>query len=870
MNTPRPSRRWFTRPPAIALGVVVLLALAAWIAVAAWFPPARVRALLAAQLSRSLAREVTFDDVGLRILPPVRLQAKGVRIAEPGGLSGGAAVEIEALSLDLDAWALLRQRFVLRQVVLDRPALHVVLHADGRTNLDGLAATDAKRRSAPMDFDVRTLRVRQGRVLLDDLRAKRRTAFQLDTELGFSSRGGQRLATSGHTTLSDLALGPLAARRIADLDPSLAKLEWVIDHDGRFDGATGRLALTRLSLGLGEATLALSGTIDHPGPRATVDLRARGQRVDLAALLEALSAADAKALHGIRGRGRLAFDLGIRGTLAPGRRPDVTGTLEVEDGAFGYPGAPPVDGVRFTAHFAPDRVEIADLRGRVSDQPLRAQITASRFADPHVRFALQGNLDLATIAPLVAPKDVKLAGRADVNVRGEGRAKDPGAIALDGRAQLTAVSVEAPTLPKRIDGIGAAIQFSPARAAVRGLTARAGKSSFRMSADVARPLALLAARGTVAPARLDFTFVSPYLDVAELLPPGPGDPLHFNATGGGKVTIGRLLNDKLDVRNVTMDVTLAPSVIEIPAFALDAYGGRVHGHSRLDFTAPYGLGFALAGRADHVRAEDLLDAWTPVRKGVLTGTFDGDFDLSGDGTQPDQLKRTLSALGVAQFLQGQIGGPVLEQIAEVTRTPSFRELRFKDTRVPFRVEHGRVVSDSLRLATSVGDWRVAGATGFDGVVDYAVSVTLAPEVASRIGIQPALAAGALSDPQGRVVLDLRVTGPAKAPRVILDTRSMRDRIAGRAGSLLTEQRRKIEQDLLQKTGLGGVDSMAKALPKLSGKDVVKDVEKQGRDLLEGFFGRKKPAAPPAPPPDTGRPVITAPAARDTAARDTAH
>jgi AsmA-like C-terminal region/AsmA family len=865
MNTPTRSSPPL-RPLVFALAAVLAVIVIAWGALALLFPPARIRTLLQSQLSRSLRREVAFESVALHVFPPVRLTAKQVRIGEPGGLARGVALGAAAFDLDLDVIALLQRRLVLRSVTLDRPSFHLVLEPDGATNFDSLATSSARQDGAPMDVAVRTLSIRGGRVLIDDLRAHRRIAFGLDTKLAFAGAGGGRqIATSGRTQVSDLAFGPTSARRLANLNSSLAKLDWVIDHDGRFDAASGRLTLAKLALELGRARISLAGTVDHPGPRATLDLRARGSNVELADVLSYLSAADAKAVHGIRGGGRLAFDLTVRGAIRPGRLPDLGGTLSVTDGSFGYPMAPPVEGVRFTARFAPDVVEIADLRARVADQPLRALLSARRFSDPLVRFAVQGNLDLAAVAPLVVPKDTKLTGRADLNVRGEGRAKDPGSIALEGRATLAAVSVEAPKLPKRVDGITAAIQFSPTSASVRGLTARAGKSSFRMTADVARPLALMAARGKVAPAVLEFTFDSPYLDLAELLPPGPAEPIKLNARGGGRVNIARLINQKLDVRNVAMNVSLEPAVIAIPSFTLDAYGGRIRGNSRLDFTSPFGLAYTVKGEAQSVRAEDFLAAWTPVQKGVLTGTFDTGFDLSGDGLEPAQVRSTLAALGYAAFVQGQIGGPVLDAIATLTRTPEFRELRFKDARLPFRVEHGRVVTDSARFVGSTGEWRVAGAVGFDGALDYAVSTTLPPNVAARLGLKPALAAGALADDKGRVLIDLHVGGTAKSPRIAWNTRSMRDRLAGKASTLLTEQREKIKDELLRQTGAGGgVDSVLRALPKITTKTTGRELEKQGHDLLQSLFGRK-PAHAPADSGAAGR-LPAAPG--DSAARDT--
>src|SRR4029453_17022812 len=133
-------------------------------------------------------------------------------------------------------------------------------------------------------------------------------------------------------------------------------------------------------------------------------------------------------------------------------------------------------------------------------------------------FRVEGDVDLAAVAPLIAPKDTKLGGRAAVNVSGTGRAKDPGGFALDGRARLRGVSVQRPALPSRIEQIQGDVRFSHAQASLTGFSARAGKSSFALDGTATRPLALLAKPGSMAPSKVDFTLRSPYLDLAELLP----------------------------------------------------------------------------------------------------------------------------------------------------------------------------------------------------------------------------------------------------------------------------------------------------------------------------------------------------------------
>jgi len=564
-STSRRGRLWLW----LIVGAIALLGVA-WGAVAILFPPARVRSIVQAQLGQALSREVRFADASVGLFPPIRLTVKAPELAEPGGFTRGAAFRADALHLDLDVFALLGRRIVVRRLVVTRPTLHLVMRPDGTTNLDdiGKKPTEAgPAGGAPMDLELKALDIEQGRMLLDDLKGQKRTTLALGSHLALrSQQAGTRIATTGTTEITDVAFGPLSAAKLSDLDHSLANLKWKIEHDGAFDAKQNRLALQRLTLAFGKTEMALSGIVDQPGPKARLDLRAKGSQLDLGEVLAFVAVADAKAVKGIRGSGRLDFDLAVRGGIGPGQKPDLTGTLAIADGAFRYSGAPAgVEALSLVARLAPDEVQVGRLSARVigSDgrplAPLTGSLSVRQFADPRLTFALNGPVNLAAVAPLVAPQNTKLAGTAVIDLRGQGLAKDPGSFALEGKANLANVSVEAPDLPKKVEKIQAEIQFSPSHAAVRRFTMQAGKSSVGLDATVARPLALMGELGKVEPAEVDFDLRSPYLDLAELLPVTPGSPVLPNARGHGRVTIGRLKKEKLDISSLNAQLDLTPA-----------------------------------------------------------------------------------------------------------------------------------------------------------------------------------------------------------------------------------------------------------------------------------------------------------------------
>ena len=855
-----PRRRSPWRLPLIIVGALAALVVVAWVALAIAFPPARVRALVQAQLARSVRREARFEDASISLWPPVRITVRGPALAEPGGFAAGSAFRAKSVLLDLDLLGLLGRRLVVGRLEIVEPFVHLVLRPDGTTNFDGLvppagAPASGGAPAAPgLDLLVREFRVRDGRLQVDDGRAHRRIVLGLDTRLGFSlEHGGERIGTAGQWAVSGLAFGPDTVARLSGLNRSLAALTWNVEHRGALDLATHRLTLDRVALAFGRSELALSGTVNNFGPHALLALRARGDKLDLGQLLGFLAAADLPALKGVTGTGVARFDLAIAGGVAPGQRPEVTGTVAVGNASLRYPAARlPIEGVSFNARFTPDAVEVPDLTARIAGQPLAASLEARHFVDPAVRFAVKGDLDLGAVGPLVAPKDTRVAGRATLDVRGSGRAKDPGSLALEGRAALSDVSAESPALPKKVEGVNGVIAFSPARADLQNLTARAGQSSFTMSGSATRPFALLAKAGTVPPAAVQFRFDSPYLDLAELLPPGPSKPTQFNASGGGEVAIGRLRNQKLDVRNVKAKVTLAPNRLEVPSFSLDGYGGAVAGRASFGIENLARPTFSIKAHADSVRANDFLSAFTPAA-GILNGSVNADFDLSGAGSQPKQVLESLTAVGLAAMRQGHLSGPALDAIAKLTGREELRDLRFNDLHLPFRVERGRVVTDPVKLTGPYGDWTATGAIGFDGALDYAVNMALPRDVVAGLGSAGALAAAALADRQGHVPVDLLIGGNARAPHVALDAKAMAARLSGHAGAAAQEQRDKLAREALE-GALGkkfAPDSTGKQ-PSLDSPQVREAVQKKANELLEGLFGKKKaPAAPDTARRDSG-------------------
>jgi len=489
-------------------------------------------------------------------------------------------------------------------------------------------------------------------------------------------------------------------------------------------------------------------------------------------------------------------------------------------------------------------LRVENLRARVADQPIQGEAEVVGAEDPTVRFALTGKLDLAAVSRMIGPADMHFTGAADVDLRGRGRAKDAGAMDLDGRVVLAGVRVETPE--RTLENVKGALTFSKQRATARGLEARSGASSFALEATVTRPLALTAEPGTTSPADVDFTLRSPYLDLAELMPATPGSPLLPNARGTGQISVARLKNEGLDVRDVSARIRLEPGVVTADPFLASAYGGVARGALAADFSRSDAPKITVRAQLDSARVDSLLTTWTGAG-GLLKGTLVTHLDITAAGVSPEDIQRSLAGEGELLVLNGVLGpAPVLSKVASLTRMPSLETLRFRDARSPFRIENGRVLTGPAALHGNFGDAVLAGAVGFDGSLDYVASLTIPKSLVARMGAEAALAAGALSDDEGNVLLDLRIGGSAQKPNVSLDQKAMADRLTGKAMKLIQRQGQGFEKKLFDALGIApasgdsaGSDSARRDTTQVTDgqrRQLEKQLKSKAQDLLRGFFG----------------------------------
>ncbi len=154
--------------------VFVLVAIlgmgAATVALKAFFPEPKIRAMIVDAARKQLGREVKLTGIGVGL---TGLSLRGLEISERPNFEAGTFLSVESFSLRPSWRALLQKRLVVASALAEGLEVKVIKAADGKFNYETLAAAAPATSAAPAakspegppaEFNIRHLRIKRGSV----------------------------------------------------------------------------------------------------------------------------------------------------------------------------------------------------------------------------------------------------------------------------------------------------------------------------------------------------------------------------------------------------------------------------------------------------------------------------------------------------------------------------------------------------------------------------------------------------------------------------------------------------------------------------------------------------------------------------------
>jgi len=587
------------------------------------------------------------------------------------------------------------------------------------------------------------------------------------------------------------------------------------------------LSLDSVALGIRQITLVLTGTVERTQTTPSLNLTLTSTKADVAQLLSLVPREYMEGAEGITSTGTFQFSMNISGEVGETVQPAVRGTFTVSNGSIRYPALPKsITNINVQGSFErPPAIGGRKPQGKFTLEKFSATLGTSTiggalsivdFDDPMLSASFRGNLNLGEVKeyyPLDPGTDLTGAITGDFSI--SGKAKVQTSIKANGRLEFKNVTIKTATSPKPLRNLNGSIAFNNQLIESKQLTMTIGESDMQLAFTMRNYLALVMEEAAAAgkPSML-VTLTSRQLRTADLMPDETRAQPETKQAAGAKgdketqaallptmdvdasVSIGKFVTEKFEFTDARGSVKIRDGVITLQNFSVNAFQGSVVARGMLDVRRmdrrPFDLNLDITG----VEANAFLPKFTSFGNNMF-GKFSMNTSIRGDLNDTLGLNtKTLAGQGTVQVFDGKlVGYPLTMKLADYTGVNELREVQFKNWSNAYTIADGRLHIKDLKIVSATTDMNVNGSQGFDGTLDYRILVRLPESFSSklRIGGVGADVLNFLKDDQGRINLNLKVTGTTADPVFALDTEE-----AQRKAKQAVEQKARDEAERLKK------------------------------------------------------------------------
>lgn len=281
-----------------------------------------------------------------------------------------------------------------------------------------------------------------------------------------------------------------------------------------------------------------------------------------------------------------------------------------------------------------------------------------------------------------------------------------------------------------------------------------------------------------------------------------------SSSAGKKIPVGELIPEELvlsfeglatslttrkyPLDDVKFHGNLDARVLTIESLTAGLGAGHLAGNLEIDYERdPHGY-LDFEAEATDVPAAALLQPWAPQLGEKLETDLSGSLRGSCLLGQQGGVIPTLSLLGDMGSGSGVLWARQwLGEIAPyLGQRQDLMDIQFRTLSHALRLENGRYLVDNLEIDGDDTNWQGNGSVGLDGTLDLDVKVKLPPGFTPDLGNWSFLA-DSLRDTDGRINLDLSLSGMASKPQVGINLGSLQDAAKSDTGEAV-------------KKGLGGL------------------------------------------------------------------
>lgn len=771
----------------ITLGVILLLLL-----ILPFAFQGKLAKLVKEEGNKMLNAQFDFRTLNISLLrnfPSASVSLEDFWLKGTGPFENDTLIQAGELTAAVNLFSLFGDGgYDISRIIVKDTRVHAIVLEDGRPNWDVMKPSpDAE---TPEDETAQeTFRIKLQKLSVDNL-----SVVYDDRQGGvFADLSRLEADCSGDfgsdRTVVDLKMEtPSLTCRTGGI-PLLNKVSLEADMDVDADLAGGKFTLRENMLRLNAIQLNLDGWLAQTKQGMDMDLRLNTNEVGFKELLSLIPAIYAKDFQDLKTDGKVTLNAFARGSMEGNTKvPQFEVNLDVKDAMFRYPSLPAgVEKVNISALIRnaggpldATEISVAPFDFVLAGNPFSLNATVKTpVSDPDFHLTARGKLDLGKVKEVYPLDDMQLNGLVQADLELGGRLsmvekEQFEQMQAKGSLRLNQMKLVLKDMPP-VDIQQSVFTFSPRYLQLSETTMNIGKNDLTLDSRFENYLGY-ALKGSTLKGTLnvssnhlnlnDFMSADTTAAVAEV----PADTAAMgvirvpeNIDFQMQAAFRELLFDKMTLTDGKGTLLVRNGTVDMRNLSFNTMGGSVTMNGA--YAAPQkkqpelNAAFDMRNISFAQAYQDLglVQQLAPIFAG-LKGNFSGNLQIDTplDATMSPVMSAVQGKGALSTKDLSLSGVKFIDQVADIVKKPSLKEIKVKDLNIDFEIKDGRVTTKPFDLKLGDYNMNLSGSTGLDQTIDYTGKITMpAGGIASKLG-----------------TVDMTIGGTFTSPKVGIDMASL--------------------------------------------------------------------------------------------------
>ena len=783
----------------ITVGVILILLL-----VLPFAFQGKIEKIVKQEGNKMLNAQFDFSALNISLLrnfPSASVTLEDFYLKGTGAFENDTLIQAGELTAAVNLFSLFGDSgYDISKIIIEDTKVKAIVLEDGKPNWDVMKASaeedtvqETSAESSPFRIKLKRLSVKDLSVSYDDRQAGMYAAIENLKATCSGDFGSER-------TLVDLELKTPALTYRTGGVPFLNRAALEADMNVDADLVNNKFTLQDNSISLNAIKLNIDGWAAMQKDGVGMDIKLNTNEVGFKELLSLIPAIYAKDFQDLKTDGKASLTAFAKGTLTQEQMPQFEVALNVENAMFRYPSLPAgVDGINISAtvknpggNIDATEVTINPFDFTLAGNPFSLKaIVKTPTSDPDLQATAKGTLDLGKIKDVYPLEDMSFNGtiQADMNLAGKlsyiekeqyDKMKAEGSIRLNGMKlnmkDLPTVAIQRSTF-----------SFSPRYLQLSETTVNIGNNDVTLDSRFENYLGY-ALKGSTLKGSLNISsnhlnlndFMS--TDTTAVQAQATADTTDTTSSTGAiripenldfnmQANLKEVLFDKMKLENVNGTLLVKNGTIDMRNLSFNTMGGSITANGA--YSAPkasqphLNAGFDMKniGFAQAYQELGLVQQLAPIFKG-LKGNFSGNLQIDTplDENMSPVMKKVQGSGNLSTKDLSLSGVKFIDQVADIVKKPSMKEIEVKDLNLGFEIKDGRVNTQPFDLKLGDYTMNLSGSTGLDQTIDYTGKITLP--------------SGGIGSALGTV--DMTIGGTFTSPKVGIDMASLAKNAAEQA------------------------------------------------------------------------------------------